>query len=431
MSDALFVDVSNLNVMYKVNGKFCLSVNYASCPEKLAMDAQALGSSFDVFLSMWPRPAGEGDITINGLSFGGVPFVALKEEVKAVFALVEKIPGVNTVYLCNALANFIIPSRVNNFKAVLCAGNRYAFVEVKDKMLSSMKMFDSQFDFYEEMGDDFTCHGDSDLIDVDTIKAQYPEFTEFKRNVIIPLTSMIMSYRSAYKMAMEDVKAEITNPAAKADSPIKPKPKGSSTTTAKSNSAFNQKPERSRKDTDFSADFQCDSEEYGATHPSYALAVIPPTVVEQRRRPDVLSILLSAVTCLAVFVTGFGLYFNNGNKVEMQLQSFSIMEKYYVEDTEYYKTVASIYDNGPDLAGKIMQLLSLAKSCTDGVVVSFIDVSTTKILLHYTCSTVEQSDRFTAAIADKYIILSKNEVSVMANPDGTSTREYSLEVVLG
>ena len=71
MPNAIFIDTSNLNTLYKVNSRFAMGVSYASCPEKLTIDAQALGTSFDVYLSVWPRQQGEGDDIINYYPGGG------------------------------------------------------------------------------------------------------------------------------------------------------------------------------------------------------------------------------------------------------------------------------------------------------------------------------------------------------------------------
>lgn len=182
MPNAIFIDTSNLNVLFKVGNRFSLGVNYASAPEKIAIDAQALGTAFDVYLSIWPRQRGECDDCVNALSVGGVPFIVIPEEVDAALKLVEKIPGVGTIYVCNALANFVKQARVANFQSVIPYGRRFALVTVKNSMLEDLRIYDTQDELYAEQGEGFTCYGDLDLIDIDGLKAQYDELTPFDKS---------------------------------------------------------------------------------------------------------------------------------------------------------------------------------------------------------------------------------------------------------
>ena len=201
--NALFVDVSSLNVMFKLEDKFCIGSNYSHSPERLVTDAQALGN-FDVYLSMLPRLESESDFVIPQLSLGVVPFGVNKKELKACLDFVTVIPGVDIIYICNSLANFIVPSKVSNYKTVLCYGDRYAYLEVKDKVIELFKVFNSQMDFQNEY--EINCYGDTDLIDFDLIKSQYPEFKDVKKQELTSLIPLIVAYRSNNKVDLNEIK---------------------------------------------------------------------------------------------------------------------------------------------------------------------------------------------------------------------------------
>lgn len=201
--NALFVDVSSLNVMFKLEDKFCIGSNYSHSPERLVTDAQALGN-FDVYLSMLPRLESESDFVIPQLSLGVVPFGVNKKELKSCLDFVTVIPGVDIIYICNSLANFIVPSKVSNYKTVLCYGDRYAYLEVKDKVIELFKVFNSQMDFQNEY--EINCYGDTDLIDFDLIKSQYPEFKDVKKQELTSLVPLIVAYRSNNKVDLNEIK---------------------------------------------------------------------------------------------------------------------------------------------------------------------------------------------------------------------------------
>lgn len=201
--NALFVDVSSLNVMFKLEDKFCIGSNYSHSPERLVTDAQALGN-FDVYLSMLPRLESESDFVIPQLSLGVVPFGVNKKELKSCLDFVTVIPGVDIIYICNSLANFIVPSKVSNYKTVLCYGDRYAYLEVKDKVIELFKVFNSQMDFQNEY--EINCYGDTDLIDFDLIKSQYPEFKDVKKQELTSLIPLIVAYRSNNKVDLNEIK---------------------------------------------------------------------------------------------------------------------------------------------------------------------------------------------------------------------------------
>lgn len=390
MNDAIFIDVSNLNVLFKYNGKFVLGTSYLSCPEKLAIDAQSLGNAYDIYLSMWPRPVGEGDVTIPDLAPGRVPFVALGEELQSIISYVEKFPGANNIYLCNALANFIIPSRVGNFSAVIPCGERYAFITVQDKILDSLAFFKNQREFYEVMGEDYSCYGDGDLVDVDSLRAQYPELAAFKKNNIVPLVPLIIAYRSNYKVALDAVKdalyGRVTEPEVPAPEPKKEAP-----------------------------------------IPEPEVEVRPEPVAKPRPKMqmDFVSLALGCVACAGMFIGGFGYAWRDVDAtITTQSMSVSVAQK----AIDPLKKAQAIYDNGYSMAGTAADVLSYAKDTELGVNVSGLDMTAEGIRLSFSCGSSEVKDSYISYLNSKYITDSPHEGQPISNTDGTETLQYTVTV---
>ena len=390
MSNALFLDASNLNVLYKVNGKFTLGLSYAACPEKLVIDSQALGNPYDIYISMWPRPKGEGDVIISGLSHGRVPFVALEQEVRAVLEYTSKFPGRNNIYLCNALANFVVPSRVSNFQAVIPYGSRWALVDVSDKILDKLTVFPGQREFYEVMGEDFTCYGDSDIVDVDTLRAQYPELAEFKKNILVPLVPMIVSYRSTYSMSMEDVYAALDGYVPEPEEPVV-------------------------------------EEKEPAPLPEPEPEAMPrPKREKAKFHIDWIAAVLGIVICFGAFVTGYGHSMRN---VASTIQTAKMGTTAFKEDITPYQSVQDIYQAGTGLAGKVSEVLTFAKATEHAVSVSGVDVVPGSIRLSFSCSTVDVKDSYVAYLNSKYTLSAVNEGQPIANTDGTTTYQYIATII--
>lgn len=400
MPNAIFIDTSNLNVLFKVNGKFALGVNYASSPDKLAIDAQALGTPFDVYLSMWPRQQGESEDYVNALSVGGVPFVVLREEVEAAFKLVEKIPGVGTVYLCNALANFVIQARVSNFQSVINYGSRVALVDVKNKLLESLSIYDSPEDLYAARGEGLSCYGDLDLIDVDAIKAQYEELTPFAKNIIVPLAHLVTSYRSPYNAEMDAVKQELGlgEYASSHKEPPPPPP-------------VKEKPKPPRKEF-----------------------VKTPVVEEDEKPPikvkgpgiSILNALLVLVILAGCAITGLGYAFDKTSAQISQLQAE--ITPFTVEAQKYNET-AKIYMSSGGIAGYASELLSYTQTNTDGFTISGLEVGLDSIVIRCNTSNADSIEPFRAYLEQSYVVGEVNNLDVTTGASGTAIYNYSITVV--
>ncbi len=400
MPNAIFIDTSNLNVLFKVNGKFVLGTNYSTCPDRIATDAQALGVSFDVYLSMWPRQRGESNYQINALSVGGVPFVVLREEVEAVLKLVDGVYGIGNVYLCNALANFVIQARVSNFQSVINYGSRVALLSVKDKMLESLKVYDTAEDLYNEQGENFSCYGDLDLIDVDAIKAQYGELTPFNKSILVPLSHLITSYHSPYNVEVEEVKKELGlsgyEPAEKPeDVPPPPSP-----------------PEPPKREP---------------IKPIYDDSDVGEPVRFKKPGISLLNVLLVIVILAGFAVSGLGYAFDKTQTQVAQLKQDIVP---FQTEIERYTRYSGIYTGGYGLSGKAAEVMSYAQVNTCGMAVTNLTVYTDRIEI--LCNTVDPNalEDFVAYLSQQYTIGSTNNLDMNEGVGGTTIYNYNIVIVL-
>ena len=403
MSDALFIDASNFNVLFKTNGKFVLGLEYSSCPEKLITDAQSLGSSYDIYVSLWPRPEGEGDLVIPGLSHGRVPFVVLKKELKKLLDYVSVFPGARNIFICNALANFIIPARVGNFQVVLPYGARYALVEVKGRILDSIRMFNNQREFYDVMGEEFTCYGDSDITDVDSIRAQYPELSEIKKNILVSLIPLIVSYRSVYFLEHSRC-LEIIEASEKEDTPNAETFSETVEVEANSDKVNNAEVEESKQKS-------YKPKQNSVSKGTFSIARIVPT----------------AVFSLCLFTVGFGYSLKD-------VDSTVLMQNKGASDfntaSEIYQRLQPIYTNGVGFAGKASSVLEYVENNEIGIQLSRLEAGVEGIRLYFGCNGTEKKDEFIAYLEDKFVVSSVNSGDSITSAEGNVLQYYSVLVIV-
>lgn len=390
MNDKLFVDVTNLNVLYMMDGKFVLGANYSSCLDRLLIDAQALGSSFNVYLCLWPRLEGEGDVVIKGLSFGQSQFWALRSEIKALFSVFKAIPGVNTVYLCNALSGFVLHTRVENFQVVLRYGQRLLKIDAQGREPQELQVFSTQRELFETLGEDFSCYGDLDLVDVDDIRAKYPELSKFMRTTLVPLTSLIGCEQTVYKMSMEEAEAQIA-----------------------------------RYIPDWMA----------AEEPEPEPVEEVPEVVEEpvqevrkpRERIDWLTAAMIAGICVCMFIAGYGYQFRG---VEHTAQTYMNSVAPYQEEISFQNSIQVIYEQGPDRATVLADILAYAKSSELEVTIASMSGFTDNVVLQFNCNSTEVRDQFAYYLERKYTVAGINQYGSVNNTDGSVTYEYGATLLV-
>lgn len=203
--NAVIVDLSNLNVVFKLGTTFVLTLNYSSGVDRLAEMLPSLGPGYDIYLCLKPRFEGEGDIVIDELSLAGLPCVADSDELYTVLKFFRDSSGVSDVYLCNWVANYIAVARVATFTSVFYYGERVAMLKVKDRLPESFSCFDNQLQFTETVGDDFDGYGDLGLLDIDGIKAQYPELSGGSKAQLTAIAPLVQCYRTPIKLDTEEL----------------------------------------------------------------------------------------------------------------------------------------------------------------------------------------------------------------------------------
>lgn len=208
--NAAFIDLSNLNTVYKVGSKFVLALNYSNAVERLAESLPALGTGYDIYLCLKPRAMGEGDLVIDELSMSGLPFTADSEELYKVLKFFKDSQGVSDIYLCNWVHNYISVARVQSFNSVCYYGNRVCHMEVKNRLLESFTLYDSQRDFAEKYGEEYNGYGDLGLVDTNGLKAQYPELSDFSNAHLTAVAPLIQCYKSPLKLNVQLLYEELS-----------------------------------------------------------------------------------------------------------------------------------------------------------------------------------------------------------------------------
>ena len=207
-STSVFVDMENLNVLFKTRDKFVAAMSFSNSIDRLFQLLPSLGIGYDVYLCFKPRAIGEGNCVINDLSTSGVPFTCDKDELLGCINLFAQQRGVGSVFVCNWLENYATWARVPDCKSVIYYGNRVALVEIESKMTCSMRMFSSVKEFTETSGlsdNESKLYGDNGLLDVNGILARYPEFNSVSKTQLTMLIPLIACNNTNCKMRSYEV----------------------------------------------------------------------------------------------------------------------------------------------------------------------------------------------------------------------------------
>lgn len=204
-SKSVIVDLSTLNVLFKNDEKFTMALNFGGSLDRLGSVLASFGPGYDVYLCMRPRQTGEGNHVIQELSLSAAPFVVDASELFQVLKYFRTCVGVNEVYLCNWLNNFVEESRTDTFDSAFYYGTRVAKVSVKEKFVTEFRIYSDVREFGDEHGDDFDGYGDIGLLDVDGFKAQYPEFIGASKAQIVTLAPLAHCLYTQCVVNIEDI----------------------------------------------------------------------------------------------------------------------------------------------------------------------------------------------------------------------------------
>ena len=389
---SIHIDLMRLNVLYK-DGTFCLALNYKSL-ESFVLDAQSFANSFDVYLCLWPRTKEEGDYILNDLSIGGVPFYVCKAELDKVIDTVKAIPGVAKIYLCNIPANIVTVSRVDNFRAVFKYGDRFALVEAKEKMLASLKILPDKKSVAEL---DTGCYGDIDVISLDSVVALNSEFGDVKRESLAVLAPLIVSENSPYKIEYaEDIETESK------EIPTPPDTEPASDESSEepvSEPMLSKKEERKNVKKDFS--------------------------LKARAPIDKVCLALTAVSCVTFVFIGFGIGVTSKD-TNSTVSFLREQQDLFLKESVATQTKIATFNRGPHVAGDTADLLSFVAQSGANVQISAVDVTTNSVMLNFLALSEDDKNSFVEVLSQNYVVGGVNELSTVANTDGTVSYEYSV-----
>ena len=207
--DSIFVDLETLNVVFKSDGRFTVALNFSSALDRLLSLVSSRKPGYDVYLVIKPRKAGTGDLVIDELSLTGFPCTVDREELIKVLGIFRKLHGVNDVYLCNWVHNYIACARVDNFESVFYYGSCVMKLTVESRLVKTVEFFNSQLEFHDAGNVDYSGYGDVGLVDTDGLVARYPELRDVKVPQLTVLAPIIHSYKSALKLETESLYSEL------------------------------------------------------------------------------------------------------------------------------------------------------------------------------------------------------------------------------
>lgn len=209
--NAIFVDVENLNVMYKLRDRFVTVLSYAGDLERLSEMAATLGTGYDIYLCMKPLMPGEGDIVLDELSVVGMPFSTKREDLFRILKFFRGFHGSNTVYLCNWMHNYVSSARVSSFESVFYYGSGVVRVEVSEGNISEVKFWKDQQAFGQEITVNDETYGDLGLLDVDGLRAQFPEVAELTNAALTAIAPLLRCYHTPIKLDTEQLYEALSN----------------------------------------------------------------------------------------------------------------------------------------------------------------------------------------------------------------------------
>lgn len=408
---AVFVDLSSLNVVFKLRGKFTCALNYGTGLEHLASVMPALGTGYDIYLCLMPRAKGEGDLIIDELSLSGVPFVADSKELLQALRYFRDSSGVGDVYLCNWLANYIACARVSSFESVFFYGDRVARIEVKNRLLETFELYNSQFEFMEAAGkENLNRYGDTDLIDANGLAAQYPELHAVSKVQLTCLAPLVQSYRSPVKITTDELYERL-------------RANYTDGTPSESTNYIAGTPSESKTSlaTDVPEDAFEPPVDKNMLPVSEEIPDCPKMPVKKKRQFHVGKLPFLAkfflwISCVLAFTIGVfcnvvlnttvdepsSQYFTDLDARIATLQSLSLV---YTEATENFSRVSEMFDyiNNSGLSVTIMGF----------------DYNVTGSEVRCACASRETIDSFQEYIGESYTVVSTNDLGQSMGADGT------------
>lgn len=190
-NSVICLDSATLNMLYIDNGRVSLGITYDKNIRKLVRDLKAY-DDFELVIVLYPLMSGEGDTVIPELEYNRLPFNASSKELADMQRFLQAV-GNPRCRLVNGLDCILRFMRMPSYSMAITYGNRVAVLCVKDNNLDDISLYDTKKDMIDSCGIADKLYGDTDLYDVDRIKALHPELKNFSKIELAPIVPLLSS----------------------------------------------------------------------------------------------------------------------------------------------------------------------------------------------------------------------------------------------
>lgn len=405
--DSIFVDLENLNVVFKSEGRFTVALNFSSALDRLLTLISSRKPGYDVYLVIKPKRPGTGDLVIDELSMTGFPCEVSRGELTKVLSIFRKLHGVNDVYLCNWVHNYIACARVDNFESVFYYGNGVMKLAVEGRMVKTVEFFDSQIKFHDAGNVDYSGYGDVGLVDTDGLVARYPELRDIKAPQLTILAPLIRSYKDALKLETEQLYSKLIG-STKKEEP-KPEVKDVAPEPAKQEEAPAPKPVESEPPLEEAV--------------AVELAECKPKV---KQRLSVAAKLFVAASVVLAFTLG------------ASARMYFIAQGSPVRSADFYaekdariaglQRLVSMYNTAEDTNTNLVERVAYAKQNTLGITIVGFEHSTTETNFRCACASNGMMASFEEYLGEKYTVVSSSDLGE-AESNGQTVYQFTVSVM--
>lgn len=415
--DSIFVDVSNLNILYKSRDKFAVALNFSSGLDRLCV-LSGVSPCIDVYLCVKPRPAGDGDMIIKELSLISFPFTCNKEEIDSIIKFFKGMRGVSNIYICNWVHNFIEVARVPTFTSVIFFADYVLRMDVKDKLLEAASFYLDAADFSSKNDEDPSFYGDVGLIDVNSIRAQYPEFSKVSKQQLVALAPLIACYKTTMKIDASQLLLEEESNSKDTENARDTKlPEQEDT----DNIAENVKPSGVN-------DFEVSDSNVSGQHTSVATAEVTATsdniAPKVRGKTPAIFKILGVAACFCAFIAG-GLLGAFATELQPPMTESELLQS--EAELASLQQLAFSYSSAHDKVSDLVGYLDYIGN--SGVGQTLLGFESVPEGVNFSFSVKEKKDKETliSYLGQKYNVLSSSDLGASSADGGTT---YRFSVVL-
>ena len=396
--NAIFVDVENMNVLYKVKDRFVSVLSYVDNVERLSEMAAVLGTGYDIYLCVKPHVAGDGDMVLDELSIVGMPFTAKRDELVAMLKFFHGFPGVNTVYMCNWVHNYVASARVRTFDSVFYYGDGVMAIEVVDNTVYNVQYWEDQASFNRDYQVTDETYGDVGLLDVDGVRAQFSEVSELTHAALTAIAPVMHCYHTPVKLNTDELYNAL----------IEGYEYGSKVT----------KLEAIKEDPALQPSTEVEVEQ---VDPS-AVKAKSGKAVKLRGRNSIVTTALVTAACMAFAVLGATTVKSIQGPVVVGTPNYYMSIDSRVEDLE---AVTAIYTDALTRSSNIKSVLATCQTSGLELTIVGFEYLDGNYSVRYNCVSPDQSLAFVELLGDKYTIVQDYTLGVVV-VDGQQVQQYQV-----